>query len=95
MGFRLCGHTHLDNSILASAHLQGAHLEGAALLEAELDHTNLEAARLPRSLTVEQVLAAWLFRSTQLPRELADDPRVKARIEETEAQDFGLGVVPD
>jgi uncharacterized protein YjbI with pentapeptide repeats len=68
---------------LARAKLYGADLEGTALGGADL--------RNVRGLTVEQVLASRPTSLTRLPAQLADDPRVRQRIIEVEAEEAQPG----
>ncbi|MGY1495912.1 pentapeptide repeat-containing protein [Streptomyces sp. QTS52] len=76
--------TDLENTSLSDANLQDAHLTGA-----HLENTSLKGARLygadlaeARSLTVEQVVSGFPYPSTKLPKGLALDPQVRARIAE-------------
>ncbi|WP_159041093.1 pentapeptide repeat-containing protein [Streptomyces sp. CFMR 7] len=67
----------LTCTVLAGTNCTGARFDGADLTGALLYGADLRKAT---GLTVEQVLAARLSPATQLPAEIAQDPRVTARM---------------
>ncbi|GAA0431205.1 pentapeptide repeat-containing protein [Streptomyces luteireticuli] len=93
---------NLSSAQLNDALLNGADLTGAQLYEADLTGAQLGNAALTdawlygadlrsvHGLTVAQVLLANLNTTTQLPPAVAADPRVIARIKESESYPFGL-----
>ncbi|MEO3751755.1 pentapeptide repeat-containing protein [Streptomyces sp. B6B3] len=90
---------HLKEAILIGAHLEGAELQHAGLEGTDLRDAHLQGAILSRvdlsgavGLTVDQLVVAWVWRTTVLPSECADDPRIRARIAEYEAQFNGSGL---
>ncbi|MFW3475531.1 pentapeptide repeat-containing protein [Streptomyces microflavus] len=91
-GARLAG-AHLAGADLSGANLFWADLEstnftdGKPLLprskEESADYANLPEAR---GLTVGQLEHAYIYRSTKLPKDLADNPQIRRIIEECEAR---------
>ncbi|MCT9092344.1 pentapeptide repeat-containing protein [Streptomyces sp. ASQP_92] len=89
------GAANLTGAQLDGANLTGAQLDGAILTGARLNGANLTSARLNGAdlrsadqLTISQVVSAWPTKTTQLPPDIAADPRVTARIEELEVADW-------
>lgn len=84
---------NLNNAWLTGADLTGAWLGGADFTGAQLGAVNLTGTELREAdltsalgLTVWQVVEARLEPTTQLPPEIAQDPRVIARIQEVLAE---------
>ncbi|WP_425315935.1 pentapeptide repeat-containing protein [Streptomyces olivoreticuli] len=75
---------NLAGALLLRADLTGAHLDRVNLTGAVLHSANLRSAQ---GLTVTQVMRADLTTTTQLPPAIAADPRVIARIKESEELD--------
>ncbi|AWI33167.1 pentapeptide repeat-containing protein [Streptomyces tirandamycinicus] len=88
----------LRGTNLEGAWLEGANFRGAQLLGANLDSAQLRGAHLEGSLlggadlskakglTVEQLVTAFPTSFTDLPWDLARDPRVRARIDVAEEE---------
>ncbi|WP_413102482.1 pentapeptide repeat-containing protein [Streptomyces sp. Inha503] len=89
LGLANLRNTRLHGACLENATLWRADLTGADMTEARLQGANLKEARLDgtTALTVEQVIEARVFPSTQLPIHITQDPRVQARIEECEIEE--------
>ncbi|MEU8894154.1 pentapeptide repeat-containing protein [Streptomyces sp. NPDC048442] len=81
----------LKGADLSGGNLHGADLSGAVLTGVDLRGANLAETRLWAAfgLTPEQLAAARIFSTTELPRELADTPVVQARIRECDAESQG------
>lgn len=81
-------HAWLREADLSRAFLVQADLRHADLRGADLDRAYLEKADLTetKGLKVEQVTAALITSSTKLPPHLAQDPAVKKRIAEGDAE---------
>ncbi|MFJ1610785.1 pentapeptide repeat-containing protein [Streptomyces sp. NPDC088253] len=91
--------THLQHANLTETHLEetqmfGIQLSGASLLGAHLDRAYLANADLREveELSVEQVVAAWPTIETKLPKELAGDSHVRARVTEVHRWLEGGGI---
>ncbi|MEV6702715.1 pentapeptide repeat-containing protein [Streptomyces sp. NPDC051453] len=82
LGTDLAG-ANLERANLVDAELLVAHLKEANLREAILVGANLERAM---GLSVKQLVAAWVDKSTKLPTEIAADDRIMNRIAECEAE---------
>ncbi|MGW7055580.1 pentapeptide repeat-containing protein [Streptomyces sp. NPDC054887] len=88
----------LSGANLASANLSGANLTGAQLHNADLDLADLRCAVLrspdndphkDAEVTIEQIMEAQLDRTTKLPVQLADDPRLKQKVAEGRSEERG------
>ncbi|MFK0155193.1 pentapeptide repeat-containing protein [Streptomyces sp. NPDC090499] len=86
-GARMEG-VHLKGADLRDADLQGAHLYQAGFEATDLRGTDIRGTDLQGTfhLTAEQVVSAKPNSRTRLPKAIADDQRVRARIAEVEAQ---------
>ncbi|TDC03618.1 pentapeptide repeat-containing protein [Streptomyces sp. 8K308] len=84
---------NLSEADLTSADLSDADLTNALLIDADLTEANLSEADLTSAdlsgadltnatVSMEQVLTAWLDSTTQLPEDFADHPRILERITE-------------
>ncbi|WP_326599194.1 pentapeptide repeat-containing protein [Streptomyces sp. NBC_01803] len=71
----------LSGAVLSEADLSGANLTDANLTDADLRGTDLTFA----TLSVEQIAGAVIDSTTTLPPHLVDDPAIRRRIAEIEA----------
>ncbi|KAA6212481.1 pentapeptide repeat-containing protein [Streptomyces albofaciens JCM 4342] len=76
---------------LCGADLYRANLAGLELSESDLDGADLRGADLTdAAVATSQVLATRIDARTKLPPDIADDPDVRARIAQAEAEDDGF-----
>ncbi|MCX5262390.1 pentapeptide repeat-containing protein [Streptomyces canus] len=80
--YALLGEADLTNALLYGANLTNAWLHGTNLTNAWLGKADLRSVD---QLTVSQVVSARPTKTTQLPTDIAADPRVISRIEEVES----------
>lgn len=79
----------LEHADLKRANLEGADFAGARLFKADLEGANLRKAKLgeAQGLTEHMLMKARIYRSTDLPPELAASALLKGHIEDIEAME--------